>query len=145
LIDEEKRAGIAYDEQILQATIFEIGEQRAGSGIKDSDGGFFRHIFERAVAAVSVEAVWQARRLTDVEVVETVVVEISCSDAVVAVNVDAGSAVENSAPVIRAVAKLVLIRRAIGKKRLRDVEEQRRVRLGDRFFDHLPLVRDPAG
>ena len=26
LIDEEKRAGIADDEQILQATIFEIGE-----------------------------------------------------------------------------------------------------------------------
>ena len=113
LIDEEKRAGIAYDEQILQATIFEIGEQRAGSGIKDSDAGFFRDVFERAVAAVSVEAVWQARRLTDVEVVETVVVEISCSDAVVAVNVDAGSAVENSAPVIRSVAELVFVRRAI--------------------------------
>ena len=57
LIDEEKRAGIAYGEKILQATIFEIGEQRAGSGIKDSDAGFLCDVFQRPVAAISVQAI----------------------------------------------------------------------------------------
>ena len=84
----------------MQTFIFEVGKNGAGGGVQNSQAGLFGDVFESAIAAIAIEAIGQAGRLADVKIVKAVVVKIACRDAIVAVDVDVGSAVEDGAPVI---------------------------------------------
>ena len=123
LVQEQQRAAAANHQKILHALVLEIGEQRAGGVIQHSDAGCFRHIFKCSIAAIAIEAVGKSRRLADVEIIKSVVVEISGGQAVVAVDVDADSAIQNRAPVVHSVKHLVFVGRGLAESLRRDVNE----------------------
>ncbi len=66
LIQKEQRAGSANDQQILQTFVFEIGEDGASGGIEHAEAGLFGHIFKRSIAAIAIQAIGKAGRLTDI-------------------------------------------------------------------------------
>ena len=68
------------------------------------------HIDEGAIPAVLIKAVGQPRGLADVDVIETVAVEVAGRNAVVAIEVDSACAVEHGAPVIDAEQHLLAVR-----------------------------------
>jgi hypothetical protein len=139
VVEKQQRAACANDDRVLASGVGKIGEERAGGVIEEAQAGAFGDVFESAVAAISKEAIGQAGGLADVEIVEAVAVDVGERDAVVAVDIDAGGAVENGAPVIDAGEKLSGERRVAGESLLRDVGEYGRRRLASRFVEDQPL------
>ena len=93
-VQKQQRAVGAHHDHVLTAIIVEIGEERAGRVFQDAQAGRFGDVLKRSVAAVAVEPIGQARRLANVEIIETVVVDVGDRNAVVSVDVDARGAVE---------------------------------------------------
>ena len=62
LVEEEERAAAADDDEVLQAVVAKVGEEGAGGVVENADAGFFGDVFEGAIAAVAVEAIWAGRR-----------------------------------------------------------------------------------
>jgi len=140
----EQGTGAAEDEEILEAAVAEVGEEGGGGVIEDADAGLFGHIFESAVATISVEAVGQAGGLADVEIVEAVVVVIACCDAVVAVDIDTDGAVEDCAPVVGAVEKLLRVGLIRADGLGGDVDEGGAAEGGGSFIAGLPAAGFPG-
>ena len=111
LIQKEQGSTAANYEKILQPLIFEVSKQSTGRVIQYTETGFFRDVFKGSVASVAVKTVRKTRWLAYIQIIEAVIVEVARGNAVVAVNVDAASAVKNRSPIIRAAKHLVLIRR----------------------------------
>src|SRR5258708_6713967 len=88
------------------AVVVDVGEEGASGIFHEAKAGAFSNVHERAVAAVTVEAVGESGGLADIEVIETVTVDVAYGDAVVAVDVDATSNVEDGAPVVDAALEL---------------------------------------
>ena len=124
-IQKQQRAVGAHHDHVLAAVVVEIGEQRAGRVFQDPQAGGFGDVFERSVAAVAIEAIGQARRLANIEIVEAVVVDVGDRDAVVSVDVDAARAVEHRAPVVRAMQQLRRVGRIAAERGGSDVDIDR--------------------
>ena len=77
----------------MRAFVFKIGEKRAGGAVQHAQTGSVGGVLEGAVAAVAVQAVWKPGRLTDVNIVAAIVVEVAGRDAMVSIYVDAARAV----------------------------------------------------
>ena len=75
-IQEQKRTAGAHDDYILATAIVEVGKERARRIIEDAQARCFRDVFECPIAPVSIEAVRQARWLANVEVIETIIVDV---------------------------------------------------------------------
>ena len=110
LIQEEQRAAAANHQEVLKPLIFEIREQSASRAVQHAHSGLFSHIFECPITAIAIEPVGKSRRLADIHVIQSIVVEISRRQAIVAVNVDPARPVENRAPIIDSVKQLILVR-----------------------------------
>ena len=110
MIQEEQRATAANHEEILMPLVLKVGEESARGIIEYTDSGFFCYIFKCSIAPVTVKPIWQASRLADIEIVETVIIEIARCHAIVTVNINAASSVENRPPIIDAVKHLVRVR-----------------------------------
>src|SRR5258708_2522912 len=143
VIEKQKWAAATNDEEILHTLIFEIGEQRAGGGVEHTDAGFFGDVVEGAVAAIAIETIGKSRRLADVEVVETVVVNVGGGEAVVAVDVDAARAVEHGAPVVDPAQHLLAVRFGVAESLRGNVDKDRRRGAVDRFRGGLPSLGAP--
>ena len=145
LIEKEQRPGAANHQQILASAILKVGKQRARGVVEHAHSGLFRYVFKRAVAPIAIEPIRQAGGLTDVQVIETVVVEVASGHSVVAVNVDADRSVENGSPVVGTVQQLRLVRLDSGQRVRRYIDEDRAVGPADRLFAaaHLCAVQVP--
>ncbi len=117
LIDKQQGAIRADHDHVLAPVIIEVGEQGAGGVFQNTEAGMLGDVFKRAVAAIAIETVGKPRRLADIEVIESVVVDVSNRDSVVAVDVDARRAVEYGSPVIGTVQELVRVRRIAAQRR----------------------------
>jgi hypothetical protein len=102
LIDEQQRPRPAHHQQILQPPIVEVDEERARSVVQHAYARLLCHVLKCAVSPIPVEPVRQSCCLAHVQIVEAVSVEIPRCHAVVAVNIQAHSAIEHGPPVIRA-------------------------------------------
>ena len=107
LIQEEQGAAAANHKKILKPLVLKVGKQSARSIVQHADSGFLRYIFKCSVAAVAVEPIWQSRRLADIEIIESIIVEIARGHTVVAVNINAARAIQDSSPVIGPAKHLV--------------------------------------
>ena len=121
LIHEEQRAGSADDNQILAAVIVDISEERASGVVQEAEARIFREVLKGAVAAIAIEAIGQTGGLADVQIVKTVAVDVANGNAVVAVNIDAASAVERGTPVVAAIPQLLRERGSAGERLRRNV------------------------
>ncbi len=106
LVQEQHRAGGAHDNQILPPIVVDVDKERAGRVFEDAYAGSFGDVLECAVAAIAIETVRKSSGLADVEIVESVAVDVANRNAVVSVDIDAASAVEDGAPVVGAVQQL---------------------------------------
>ena len=88
-VQKQQRAIGPNDDQVLTAVVVEVGKQRAGSIFENAESRRFRDVLEGAVAAIAIETVRQAGGLADVEIVETVAVDVADRNAIVAVDIDA--------------------------------------------------------
>src|SRR5208282_4023391 len=86
------------------------------------------------------EAVGQAGGLADVEIVESVVVDVGDGDAVVTVDIDAAGAIEQGAPVVGAVLHLGGVGRTSGEGGGGDVDIDGRSGTGLRFIERRPTA-----
>ena len=73
---------------------------------ENADSGCLGYVLKRSIAPVAIEPIGKACRLANVKIVEAIVVDVTDRNAVVPVNIDAGGAVENRSPVVRAVKQL---------------------------------------
>src|ERR1700676_4495811 len=110
LIQKEQRPAATNHQKILEPFVLKISEKRASRAIQHADSRLLRHILKRSIPLIVIETVRKSRRLADVQVVESVVVNISGRQAVVAVNVDAAGPIQNGAPVINSVKHLLFVR-----------------------------------
>src|SRR5579859_5418395 len=110
LISKEKWAASADDKQILVAPVVKVGKQRTRSTIENADSCLFGYIFKGSVTKIAVQPIGQPGRLTDIQVVKSVAIKVAGRDAVVAVDIDPTSAIENGAPIIKAPEHLMFVR-----------------------------------
>ena len=87
LVAEKQRSGSANHQQILQTPVFKIREQSAGRGIEHADAGLFGHILKGSISAIAIEPVGKSGGLANIEIVETILVEVAHCHAVVSVDV----------------------------------------------------------
>jgi hypothetical protein len=137
MVDEKQRTIGAKDDQILAAGIAEVQEERGRGGVEYCDTAFFRDVFETA-AAIFVEAIGKAAWLTDIDFIEAVAINISDGDAVVAVDVDTGSAIQMGAPVGDAVAELAFERIDAFEGMRGNFAKKRSRGCGDGLFERGP-------
>src|SRR4029077_2039459 len=102
------------------------------------------HIFKCAIAAIAVKAVGKPRGLADVEVIESVIVEVSGGQAAIAVDVDADSAIQKRAPVVHSVKHLDFVGVGLAESLLCDIEENGLPRAAEGFFGRGPAMDSPA-
>src|SRR5713101_7391920 len=103
-------AGADYD-QVLAAIVIDVNEKCAGCIFEDAQTGCFRNVFERSVASIPIETVGEAGGMTNIQIVETVVVDVPDCDSVMPVDVDAARAVEHCAPVVGSAQQLCRVGR----------------------------------
>src|SRR5713101_8998388 len=113
-------AGADYD-QVLAAIVIDVNEKCAGCIFEDAQTGCFRNVFERSVASIPIETVGEAGGLTNIQIVETVVVDVPDCDSVVPVDVNAARAIEHGAPVVRSPQQLRRVGRIAAESLRRDV------------------------
>ena len=144
LIDEKQRAAAADDKQILTAPVVEICKQSAGGAVEHANAGLLGDVFKGAVAAIAIEAIGKAGRLAYIEVVKSIVVEVSGGDPIVAVNVDAAGSIKYCAPVVDAAQHLLMEGFAFTECLRGNVNKRRTVKHADGFLDRLPSVGLPS-
>ena len=109
MVQEEKRAAARNHQKVLKPLIVEIREQSASATVQHAHRGFFSHILERSIASIAIEPVGKSRRLTDIQVIPSVAVEVSHGQTVVSVYVNAAGSVQNRAPTINSVNHLIFV------------------------------------
>src|SRR5262249_16209757 len=102
VVQEQSRTAGAQKDEVLLANVAEVQEQRAGSLIQDVDPGPFADI-DKTSPNILVEAVRQPPGLADIEFVNAIVIYVSNSDAVAAVDIDARSWIDPRHPIRYAV------------------------------------------
>ena len=90
------------DDQILASVVGEIGKYRTRCAIKHANTCSLGHINKRAVAPIAVEAVRKTGRLADIKIVVAVTIEISRTDAIVAIYINSLSSIQYGSPMIDA-------------------------------------------
>jgi len=88
------------------AVVVDVGEESAGGVFHEAKAGVFGDVLECAIATVAVETVGKSSGLADVEVVEAVAGDVAYGEAVVTVDIDAASDIEDAAPVVDAALEL---------------------------------------
>src|SRR4029077_20071417 len=96
------------------------------------------HIFKCAIAPIAAKAVGKSRRLADVKIIASVIVEVSSGQAAVAVDVDADSAIQKRAPVVHSVKHLVFVGLGLAESLLCDIDENGLPRAAEGFFGRGP-------
>ena len=93
----------------MKTAILKVGKKSTGGEIKHTDPGGFGYVFKCAIAAVSIESIWETRGLTNIKIIASIVVEVANRDTVVTVNVDADCAIEIRPPVVGPVKELLSV------------------------------------
>ena len=141
LIQEQQRAVRPHHDDILAAIVVKVGEQRTGCVLEDAEARRLRDVLERSVAAIAKQPVGKARGLADVQIVEPIAIDVGDRDSVVAVDIDAARAIENSPPIIRSADQLRRIRRIAAESLLSDVGEDRLGSAAPCFIQRLPTAQ----
>ncbi len=100
-------------------------------------------VFESSITAIAIKPVRKARRLADVEIIQTVVVDIAGGQSIVSVDFDAASSVQNCAPMVDSAEHLVPVRFDVTECLLADVDEDRFARAAESFLGRLPENNSP--
>ena len=79
LIKKEQRAAFGNNKQVLHAFVLEIGEESARGVIENIYSRPFGDVLERSVPKISVEPIRETRRLTHIEIIQAIVVDIAHS------------------------------------------------------------------
>ena len=105
--------------QILIAVVVDVGKERLRRVVEDADARLVRDVLERRVAAISVEAIGQSGRLSDVQIVESISVRIADRDALMAVRVARQHRVERRHPRVEIDVELAAERVVAAERRRR--------------------------
>src|SRR5260370_1445419 len=89
----------------------EVGKNRAGRVVENSNSGGLSNVLEGPVSAVSIEPVREPGGLANIKVVEPDAINVAHRHAIVPVDIDARRAVEHRAPIIDAPQNLLRARR----------------------------------
>ena len=141
IVQKIDRAVGTHHDHVLMPVVVEIGEQRARCAFENAEPGRFSDVFKGSVAAIAIKPVGQTRRLANVEIVQTIAVNIGEGNAVMTVNIDAGRAIENRPPVVCAVKYLRLVRGVSTQRRGRDVDIEGRDGFRFCLFQHLETAQ----
>ena len=144
LVQKEQRTAAAHHQKILDSLVFEIREQRARRAIQHAHSSGLGHIFEGSVAAIAIEPVGKSGRLADIQIVESVVIEISHRQAVVAVNVDPARSIENRAPVVDPAKHLSFVRFSLAESLRGNINENGFAGPADNFSGRFPREHSPS-
>src|SRR5579863_4064868 len=98
----------------------------------------FGDVFKRSIAAISIKPVGKTGGLANIQVVESVAVDIAYRDAVVAIDIDAARTVENGTPVIHSVLHLCSVGQVVPQCFLRNIPIPRGCRPAARFTGWKP-------
>src|SRR5580698_3971080 len=85
-VEEEERTAATNHQKILKSVVLKVGKESASGIVQHSDARLFCYVFKGSVAPVTVEPVGQPRRLADIKIVESIVVEVTRGHTVVAVS-----------------------------------------------------------
>ena len=138
-IQEQHRAVCPHDDQVLPSVVVDIDKKRARGVFDDADARCFRDVLKGSVASISIEPVRNAAGLAQIEVVKSVAIDVANRNAVVAVDIDAASAVEHRAPVVRSMHELRRIGRITPERRSRDVDIARASGAAPRLIQRPPV------
>ncbi len=144
LVEEKQRAAAAHHQKILNPLVLEIREQCASCAVKDIYSCGLGHVLKGSIAAIAVEPVGKASGLTDIKIIQSVVVDISHRQAVVSVDVDATGSVENRAPMVDAAKHLIFVRFILAESLRRNVEENWLAGSTDNFSGRFPGENAPS-
>src|ERR1017187_308921 len=115
--------------------IAQVDEKGAGRIVEDIESGFLRYVPEMALSIVAVKTVGQTARLTDIDLVQAVAIDVGHGDSVLAIDVDAACRVETRSPVRGPLGELVVKRRDAGERGAGDVAKPRFIAERERLFD----------
>jgi len=144
LIHEQHRPGGADYQKVLEPSILEICEKRTSCPVQHPNSGCFRDILKSAIAAIPVQPVGKTRGLADIEIIQTVVVEVSRSQSGISVNVHSGRSVQNRAPVVHTMEHLIFVGISLAESLLRYIEKNGLSRATESFLSRRPTEDSPA-
>src|SRR5215831_13870721 len=135
-VQEQQRSSRGDYQQVLPSDVSEIHKQGGDGVVQYANTGAFREVLHRAIRPPPVEPVRQPGRLTHINLVPSVSIDISNRDAVVSVNVDSAGRIQTPPPIWHATAQLEIKRlrpseyrgRYIFKQRLRRLDQGLRER-----------------
>ena len=145
VVDEQQRVGRGRHDEILIAVVVDVDKERLRRVIEDADARLVRDVLERRVAAISVEAIGQSGRLSDVQIVESISVRISDRDALMAVRVARQDRVERRHPRVEIDVELAAERVVATERRRGDLREDWLSRAADQMRRGRPSNDLPAG
>ena len=125
VVKEEHGLSWAHQHEILMSRIAQIDEERAGSIVEDIESEVLRDVPEMALSVVLIQAVGQTARLTDVDLVEAVAIDVGHGDSVLPVEVDAASGVQARPPVGGPLGELIVKRGHAGEGSAGHIAEPR--------------------
>src|SRR6266446_316898 len=131
-----------YNNQVLPAVVINVGKQRARRVSKKPHSRRFRDVLERPVSAVPVKPVGKPRRLANIQVVESVAINVANRHAVVPVNINPARTVHHRAPSINAWHKLRAVRSTTREDARRNILEHRSQGPAPCFL-HVPPFSQP--
>ena len=107
------------------STVTKVRENSTRSVVEHPHSRAFGDILKRPIAAVAVEPIRQTSWLTDIKIVESVIVKIAGGYSIVTVDIDATGAIKNGSPVIGAVQELRIVGVGGTQCMLSDIDKSR--------------------
>src|SRR5207244_114907 len=74
--------------------------------IDDPDFGCLRDVFERSVSSIAIKTIRQTGRLAQINIIETVIVDVAYRNTIVTVDINAASAIQKRSPVVSTAKQL---------------------------------------
>ena len=144
LIHEQHRPGGADYQKVLEPFILKICKERRSCPVQHPDSGGLRDILKSSITAIPVQPVGKSRGLADIEIIQTVVVEVSRSQSGISVNVHCGRAVQNRAPVVHPMEHLIFVGISLAEGLRSYIEENGLWCAAESFFSRGPTEGSPA-
>src|SRR6202000_705442 len=118
----------AHYHQILTTRIGHVQEQRARGVFQQTCSGELGNVLKGPISTIAVQAIREPGGLANINVVESVAIDVTEAYAVVTVNIDAARAIQDGSPMINALQQLLPKRRCRGECLRGDIDQARRTR-----------------
>lgn len=126
---------VLRDDEVLVAVVIEVGEDGGGAVVHPVGFGFGRKVAHGAVGVLQEEFVWKSALLAEVEVFESIAIDVADGEAVVCGGVESEVSGKAESPMVGGAEKLVLVGGEFTKDGGGDVGEE----LGAFLFNFLVI------